>query len=159
LTALATYFKCEVAQYVTMLPPASLRDSSKHAVAISPLRLRLPKLILRHCTAQRVPRAGRCHPAAKTSPPSRAECPQAPTDEGVRAIRGLVEHMCDHAHHDFFRGIRRQNAILQARVRPESCLASSFWHRALVEMLEVRFRNRCLRSNSADQPARLSRFP
>ena len=43
-------------------------------------------------------------------------------DEGVRAIRGLVEHVCHHAPHDFFRLIRCQNAILQAWVRQESCM-------------------------------------
>ena len=43
-------------------------------------------------------------------------------DEGVRAIRSLVEHVCDNAPHDFFRRIRRQNAILQAWVRQESCM-------------------------------------
>jgi hypothetical protein len=41
-------------------------------------------------------------------------------DEGVRAIRSLVEHVGDNPPHDFFRRIRRQNAILQARVRQES---------------------------------------
>src|SRR5207253_1498783 len=53
----ALYRFPEIAQRVTLLPLAGMVTVSKRAVAISPLRRRLPKQILRHCSAVRSARS------------------------------------------------------------------------------------------------------